>query len=154
MLDGNMKICEMAESHIEKIAELERMSFSEPWSEKSLREQLDNPAAYFIVLEDGNETAGYGGMHVVAGEAYIDNVAVFPDKRGRGMGAEILRALTDEAIKRECDFISLEVRKSNPAVRLYERAGFHEAGRRKGFYAKPKEDALIMTKMLKNKGDL
>ncbi len=144
-----MGICRMAESHITRIAELERLSFSEPWSENSLREQLENKSAFFIVLEDNDDVVGYAGMHVVSGEAYIDNIAVFPEKRGKGAGELLLQVLIDEAERRSCDFITLEVRETNPAVRLYNKLGFEEAGRRRGFYAKPPEDALIMTKILK-----
>ena len=49
-------------------------------------------------------------------------------------------------MKNKCEFISLEVRKSNiPAIKLYEKFGFEKVGTRKDFYRKPQEDALIYT---------
>ena len=81
-----MKIIRMTAEHTAKLAELEKLCFSEPWSEKAFLEETDNPAAFFVVAVEGDEILGYGGMHTVLGESYIDNIAVFPQYRGRGAG--------------------------------------------------------------------
>ncbi len=142
-----MEIVRMNAGHISAIAELEKLCFSQPWSEKSLIEELTNPnAAFFTALQEG-KVAGYAGMHCACGECYLDNVAVFPSFRGRGTATALLAALEKEARRRGGEFLSLEVRPSNrQAVALYEKLGFAKAGRRKDFYSGPREDALLLTK--------
>ena len=79
-----MQIVSMTAEHVSRLAELEKLCFSEPWSEKSLTEEIDNPAACFLVAMQQDEVLGYGGMHTVLGESYVDNIAVFPEFRGHG----------------------------------------------------------------------
>ena len=136
----------MREEHIKAVAQLERECFSEPWSEKSLLEEIDNPDAYFIVETENGEVVGYAGMHTPCGDCYIDNIAVFEKHQGKGYGERLTLSLIEKA--RELgDFISLEVRQSNaPAIGLYEKLGFSAVGKRKNFYTSPREDAVIYTK--------
>ena len=141
-----MKVVPMAAAHTAQLAELEKICFSEPWSEKALLEEIDNPAAYFVTVTEGEEILGYGGMHTVLGESYIDNIAVFPAYRGRGVGRAVTQALIEKAKENDGVFITLEVRASNvPAITLYRSLGFETAGIRKRFYTNPEEDAVIMT---------
>ena len=141
-----MEIIRMTATHTAKLAELETLCFSEPWSEKALSEEIDNPAAYFVTAVEGDTVLGYGGMHTVLGESYIDNIAVFPEYRGRGVGRAITQALIDRAKADDGLFNTLEVRTSNtPAIGLYAALGFETAGVRKRFYTDPEEDGLIMT---------
>ena len=140
-----MEIVRMAACHIPQIAALERLCFSEPWSEKSLSEEIENPAAYFIAAVENGAVLGYAGMHTVLGESYVDNIAVLPAHRGRGIGRALTAALVGHA-RAGGAFITLEVRASNvPAVSLYASLGFEKAGVRRGFYKAPREDALIFT---------
>lgn len=135
----------MSEEHIHSIAELEKICFSEPWSENSLREEIDNKDAFFIVVADGDKVLAYGGMHISFGECYVDNIAVLPEERGKGLGEKITKALLNEA-ESYGEFFTLEVRESNiPAVKLYEKLGLETVGVRKNFYRNPTENALIMT---------
>lgn len=136
----------MREEHIKAVAQLEKECFSEPWSEKSLLDEIDNPDAYFIVETENGEVVGYAGMHTPCGDCYIDNIAVFEKHRGKGYGERLTLSLIEKA--RELgDFISLEVRQSNaPAIGLYEKLGFLVVGKRKNFYTSPREDAVIYTK--------
>ena len=70
---------------IPQIAELERLCFSKPWNEQMLAEELDNPTASFIVaVGDNGQVLGYAGISVIAGEGYIDNVAVREEYRRQG----------------------------------------------------------------------
>lgn len=141
-----MNIIPMTAAHTAKLAELEKLCFSEPWSEKALSDEIDNPAAYFVVAVEGDEVLGYGGMHTVLGESYIDNIAVFPQHRGRGAGRAVTAALIEKAKENGGVFITLEVRASNvPAITLYTSLGFENVGVRKRFYTNPEEDAVIMT---------
>lgn len=149
MIDG-CKLVRMEEQHLDALAELEKICFSQPWSRDGLAEELENPLACFAVAQierDGDShVIGYAGMHCVVGECYITNVAVFPDYRRQGVAAALVQSLIDSAKKQNGEFISLEVRKSNgAAITLYERLGFQKVGVRIHFYSAPTEDALIMT---------
>jgi ribosomal-protein-alanine N-acetyltransferase len=145
-----MKIEPMQSAHIASVAELERVSFSVPWSENGLRDELDNENAHFLVALSGDKLLGYMGVHEICGEAYITNVAVFPEYRRLGIGEALIDAATHGAESRGCEFITLEVRVSNtPAIELYKKEGYNVVGQRKKFYSNPTEDAFIMTRYLK-----
>lgn len=145
-----MSLCieRFAERHVSAAAELERQCFSAPWSEDALREELDNEHALFLaaVEEQSGETVGYIGCHVILDEGYIANVAVSQRARRAGVGSALVQALLERAAQRGAVLVTLEVRASNaPAIGLYQKWGFVPVGTRRGFYDKPKEDALLMT---------
>ncbi len=141
-----MEIVRMEAAHIPQIAALERLCFSEPWSERSLLEETENPAAYFIVAVEDGAVRGYAGMHTVLGESYVDNIAVFPAYRGRGIGRALTQALIARARAADGAFITLEVRASNrAAIALYTALGFEKVGVRPNFYMAPREDAALFT---------
>ena len=144
------RLLPLEERHIPFCAALERLCFSEPWSEAALRGGLESEAGVFLAAETaGGEFAGYAGMQAAGGEGYVANIAVEPGFRGRGCGRLLTQGLIEAAAGAGCEFISLEVRASNAAaIALYESLGFTLAGRRRGFYQKPQEDALIMTHIL------
>ena len=143
-------------AHLNGAAELEKLCFSSPWSATSL-ELLTNEGigvGYLLTVPaaPGSEpaVAAYGGMLITVDEGQITNIAVHPDYRRKGLGAAILRSLLRHAKDAKLESVSLEVRVSNTAaIKLYEQAGFVEAGRRKGFYQKPTEDALVMVCKIK-----
>lgn len=142
----------MEHEHLAAIAELEQICFTQPWSYKSLEEELSNDTAHFFVALAEGEVAGYIGVFVVCESCFVTNVAVFPQYRRQGVGRALLKIAILTADAMGTDFISLEVRKSNyPAIALYESLGFEEMGLRKNFYRHPTEDALIMTKLFQRK---
>ena len=123
-------------------AELEKLCFSEPWSEKSILEEAER--GFFIAAYVGGAFAGYAGMTVVLDERDVCNIATMPQFRGRGVGMALTRALIESARQTGASVVMLEVRKSNSvAIALYEKAGFTLVGERKNFYACPREDALL-----------
>ena len=142
-----MMIVKMSESHVKAVAELERLCFSDPWSENSVASELKNKLALWLVAEQEDGVAGYIGSQTCGDESDVMNVAVHPDFRRRGIAETLVNALVEElkAIGSRC--LTLEVRASNvPAIALYEKLGFDEIGRRKNYYRNPREDALIMRK--------
>lgn len=141
------EIVPMDRSHIPQIAALERACFSMPWSQRLLEDALFDPQASFLVAEDsGGSVLGYAGLHAVLDEGYIDNIAVAPEARRQGVASALLDVFCRFGAV-HLAFLSLEVRPSNaPAIALYEKFGFAQAGRRKNYYEHPKEDALILTK--------
>lgn len=137
----------MEESHVAQIAALERRCFSAPWSERSIASELENPLASWFVALEGERVLGYVGAQSVQGEADMMNLAVLPEFRRQGIAKALLAALEEHLREHGVNALTLEVRASNaPALALYEKWGFQQVGRRKGYYEKPKEDALILKK--------
>lgn len=143
----------LKESEIPLIAEIERRSFSKPWSEKSIRESFNNPCCKFYTAKE-DKIVGYIGISVAADEGYILNVAVLPEYRGKGIGKSLVKFLI-ENYKRELSFLTLEVRPSNSAaVNLYLSLGFNKAGERKNYYSNPTENALLLTKFFNSEKEI
>ena len=95
-----------------------------------------------------------GGVILIADEGDIGNVAVAPDSRRRGIGAALLKALFAESERRGAAVLQLEVRESNLAARrLYEKNGFEIVGKRKNYYEKPAEDAILMSKFFQKEAE-
>lgn len=139
-----LHIVSMTPHHVSALAAIESECFADPWSEKSLAEELDNPCARFWVAEKGGKVLGYLGTHVVADEMMIANLAVSGDARRQGVASALLHEATRYAKHHALCRITLEVRVSNnAAIALYEGAGFVKDGIRPQFYAHPTEDAAI-----------
>ena len=137
----------MAQRHIAQVAELEKICFADPWSEKSVASELENPLSYWLVALEGDTVAGYVGSQTVLGETDMMNVAVRPEYRRQGVAEALIKALIEGLKARQSHCLTLEVRDSNaPARALYEKRGFLEVGRRKNYYRNPREDALILRK--------
>lgn len=131
---------------IKKVAELETVCFSEPWSEETLLDAIAHGTKLFTAVR-GKEVLGYIGISTVLDEGYITNVAVFPQYRRQGVGAALIKKVFELASDLSLSFVSLEVRESNEAaIALYTAFGFKVEGKRNNFYTNPKEAALIMTK--------
>ena len=130
---------------IDGVMEIEHGSFAVPWTRQDLVGELSNTAArYFVVIEDG-AVAAYAGTWLIIDEGHITNVAVHPQKRGRGYGAMVLSAMMQAAVDVGVTYMTLEVRVSNePALGLYKKLGFKKAGLRKKYYEDNGEDAHIM----------
>ena len=144
-----MKILELSGEHVTQVAALERLCFADPWSEKSIASELNNPLALWLVAVEEEKVVGYIGSQTVPDESDMMNVAVHPDHRRRGIAEALVTALCDALKERGSVSLTLEVRSSNePAKALYEKLGFGLAGRRPNYYRNPKEDALILRKLL------
>lgn len=142
----HIDVIKATKQNIGDIAKIEIACFSNPWSEKSINESLSNPHSHFYIALVNGTVAGYMGLQIFCGEGYVTNVATL--KQFRRIG--VAKALINECLKNEMDFITLEVRKSNlPAITLYQQFGFEKVGERPRFYSNPTENALLMTKYLK-----
>ena len=146
-----MQIMPMQQRHVADIAALEAANFSAPWDEAAVRGELENPLALWLVAvgEDGT-VLGYVGSQSCFEDADILNVCVAPAARRRGVAEALMRELEARLAPNGIEKITLEVRASNePAIRLYEKLGYTQVGVRKGYYEKPREDALILQKKLR-----
>lgn len=141
-----IEVVPLKKEHIEKIAELEKICFSQPWTKQGILDSFSR-GTKFLVAEKFGVCLGYIGINCVLDEGYVTNIAVFPEWRKKGVASELLKATFTLALDNGLSFVSLEVRESNnAAISLYEKFGFKIEGRRKNFYENPREDALIMTK--------
>ena len=134
------------ESDLSAILGIERVSFTDPWSLSSFAALLEQPRVYFAVaLDDTGALLGYVVAWFVLDEAELANLAVLPDARGSGIGTVLLEGALAAASTRGCQSMYLEVRASNvSAIALYTSHGFVEISRRKSYYRKPVEDALVL----------
>lgn len=132
---------------------IERACFSDPWSEVSFRQALDNSAVFFRVAAEGAEgpIVGYVVAWFAGGEGEIANVAVAPSARGRGIGGLLLDAAIMAAGEYGAEALYLDVRESNARARsLYDSRGFIEVGRRRRYYRRPAEDAIVLRRGIRS----
>lgn len=142
-----MTIIDMNESHVQQIAELEKMCFNDPWSQNSIASELNNKLSVWLVAVENDMVVGYVGSQTVLGETDMMNIATHPDYRKRGIATDLIVSLIAALDKRGSHSLMLEVRASNQvAISVYHKLGFLEVGRRKNYYRNPKEDALILRK--------
>ena len=125
------------------VAEIERVSFPDTWSEEMLEESLENPAFSGFVSEENGEVTGYVGLLCVY-DAEIALIAVRPQNRRSGVGGALLAEALKYARSKGCKNVFLEVRTGNaPARAMYEKAGFVPVYVRKNYYGEG-QDALVM----------
>jgi len=127
------------------LAALDRQCFAEAWSESDWRGLLAGPALHaWVLAAPGGEGLGLLAFQRAADEAELLRVGIVPARRGSGLGRRLLEHLLDHCRSVGVRRVWLEVRAGNaPARRLYAAAGFGPAGRRRGYYRDPPEDALV-----------
>jgi ribosomal-protein-alanine N-acetyltransferase len=144
---------------LERIAAIERQSFSDPWSFETFSATLALRHLRFLVAEEGGREGGAGGAAptvvgyvvalVMADEGEIADLAVAPSARRRGVARSLLERMMSDVMEAGVRAVYLEVRESNSGARaLYEALGFERVGRRRGYYQHPSEDALLLRRGL------
>jgi ribosomal-protein-alanine N-acetyltransferase len=144
---NNMKIeiKKMSKSDVDGVHEIERRVFVDPWTKQAFLSDLKNDFASPIVALFDGKVAGYASLYQAADELQIGNLAVSPDFHQRGIGTRLLEYIINLAHDNQKRLVVLEVRESNTAaLNLYKKFGFKVAGKRKYYYHKPVEDAIIM----------
>lgn len=142
-----MLIRPICERDIPAVAAIEEACFSRPWQPVELLLFAAQPTAVFLMAEEAGQLLGYVGMRCVMDEGQIQNIAVAPFARRRGVATALLSALFAVGKGRDLAIYTLEVRASNLAAQaLYERHGFVAVGRRRQYYTAPTEDAVLMTR--------
>ena len=136
---------------LDAVLAIEDASFNNPTTREWYEAELKRPEVCFIyVLRTPDcPVAAFCAFWLIVDQAHINNLAVRPELRGRGLGTELLEAVKAEAAHLGAVELTLEVRASNtPALQLYKSAGFTQEAVRKNYYTKPIEDALVLRFML------
>lgn len=108
-----------------------------------------SPRVILVAIEQEGSIIGFLAARQVTLEWELENVVVATVSRGKGVGSSLLRELLARAESGGGQAVFLEVRESNIAARrLYEKLGFEQTGRRKGYYTNPPEDAVLYSKTL------
>jgi ribosomal-protein-alanine N-acetyltransferase len=133
---------------INDVARLEDELFvDDAWAETMFWSELaQRDTRHYLVADDEGAIVGYAGLCAYAPhEAYVQTIAVAAARQRSGVGRALLQALLEEADRRRCDHVDLEVRADNErAVRLYEQHGFTRIGLRRGYYQPSGADAIVM----------
>jgi ribosomal-protein-alanine N-acetyltransferase len=135
---------------LDAIVQIEKLSFSDAWSEASFRSLFGRSEVAFVVAtiatDQSEEVVGYVIATYAADQGEIANLAVRPELRRAGHASRLLDFVHREAIRRQATSMWLEVRESNAAARaLYESYGYRVMGRRARYYENPIEDALVLS---------
>lgn len=130
-----------------RIAALEREIFQDPWTENGIRETLcQNNTAVIGAWKDG-KLAGYVILYYVLDEGEIARIAVDSQNRRQGVAGLLFERVLEVCGCRGIARLMLEVRESNEvAIAFYRKCGFTRDGLRRGYYEKPKEDAVLMSR--------
>jgi ribosomal-protein-alanine N-acetyltransferase len=131
---------------LDGVLEIEHLSFTNPWTREMYESEIANSrvSRVYILREDGR-VLGFCSLWLILDELHINNLAIHPDARGRGLGSRLLSRVLEEGAGEGARRATLEVRRSNDAARrLYRRMGFELVGTRRNYYSNPVEDALIL----------
>lgn len=145
-----MEIIKLETEHAQDVYDILASSFSNPWSLDTVRDLLSCKYASCFGALSEDKLVGYACLEWVLDEGSLTDIAVKPEYRGRGFAKALMNELVNDAVKRDMQFVTLEVRESNiSALSLYRSFGFEDVGKRPRYYKDPVEDALLLTKYLK-----
>jgi ribosomal-protein-alanine N-acetyltransferase len=146
---AELEVGPMTEDDLVEVLQIERVSFSVPWSPGMFRQDLVFPLARCLaakLVEAGTKRlAGYILCWFVADEVHVTNIAVRKDLRKQGVATRLLEEALCQARRDQMRYCTLEVRVSNEAAKgFYRKLGFEARGIRPKYYSDNNEDALIM----------
>jgi [ribosomal protein S18]-alanine N-acetyltransferase len=134
-------------SDLDAVLAIEVESFTSPWTREMYVAELENVGVSFCYLarDETGQILGFCSFWRVLDELHINNLAVAPPYRRRGIGSTLLSYVLSEGAKLGAHRATLEVRRSNEVARhLYDHLGFATAGVRRAYYTNPVEDALVL----------
>jgi ribosomal-protein-alanine N-acetyltransferase len=146
-----IKIKPLTEEELTDVLELDELCFGGLWSLDGYKKEIESPNSCLLILtiniEESEKIIGLGCFWAILDEAHLTILAIHPDFQGQGLGKLLLGKLLEEAENKNLERATLEVgENNNKALNLYQQFGFKEAGRRKKYYKKTGEDALILWK--------
>lgn len=141
------QLIKLRPEHLNDVWNIEQSAHSHPWAQSNIND-LDSRGGNHHGLWVNEELVGYFYSQNIVGEVTLLNIAIAPDKQGKGYGRILMEAFIKACEESNAESIWLEVRESNlKAFQLYESLGFNEVDRRYNYYpsANGKEDAIIMS---------
>ena len=139
-------VAPMRRRHLRSVLSIESQVYPRPWTMSLFLSELGlrGTRAYFVA-KVGRDVVGYAGLMVTIDEGHVTTIAVDPAWHRHQIGTRLLLAVSREAVAREVNALTLEVRVSNTGAQaMYRGFGFEAVGIRKGYYAETNEDALVM----------
>ncbi len=148
MTDKVFHVRTATEADIDRILEIERASFPDPWVREAFTANLG--AGYiFSVICNNEDIIGFAILSLISPEAELYNIAVVSEYRGSGAAQTLFNSVIFDAKAQNIEAVFLEVRESNLRARgFYKKEGFSELGIRKNYYKHPTENAVLMAKNL------
>jgi ribosomal-protein-alanine N-acetyltransferase len=144
-IDSNVTTEIMQLEDVERVAQLDELCFSSPWSLSAYITEMYNRSSYYIVAKKDGKIVGFAGEWLIMDEAHITTLGVDPELRGQKIGERLLVNLLTEALNRGARRATLEVRRSNSvAQHLYDKYCFHMVAVRRAYYTDNYEDAIVM----------
>lgn len=144
-----IKVFLLEEEHVDHVHAMEIESYPDAWSRELFLPEINNRAGKFFVFFIEDSLIGYAGYWLGDEEAHITKFTVAPAHRRKGLGVFFMNYLFEQVKKEGAKRIVLEVREMNyPARSLYEKMGFHTIGIRMGYYARTRENAVVMVRYL------
>jgi [ribosomal protein S18]-alanine N-acetyltransferase len=143
----NFHIRRMTEADVPAVTQLDQLSFTLPWTERSFHfEVTSNPASRCWVAESGGGIAGVVVAWLLVDEVHIATIATHPNFRRQGIAQALLAHVLKLGAEEGAISSFLEVRESNSAAQeLYRKFGYEQTGRRPRYYKDNGEDAILMT---------
>jgi ribosomal-protein-alanine N-acetyltransferase len=142
---GEIRILSFKEADLDRIMEIENVSFASPWTRQCYLDLSPLETISFFVVKDGEELVGYMLYQVWEEEMELHTIAVDPERRRQGIARKMIAFMKEDATARAVERIFLQVRPSNEAARsLYQSFGFNVIGVRRGYYRDNLEDAFVM----------
>ncbi|MCU6501412.1 ribosomal protein S18-alanine N-acetyltransferase [Duganella vulcania] len=138
----------MQQADLPDVVALEESVYPHPWSMANFIDSLNSNYEAWVLRDQQGDLLGYFLLMAIVDEAHLLNVAVSAEKQGQGLGRFLLNQAVACARGLGMESVLLEVRPSNTrALEIYERYGFKQIGRRKGYYPaanQQREDAIVM----------
>ena len=151
-IDSGIWLEAMAKKHLDSVAQIEAVVFSNPWRRRDFEFSLFREGSHCRVAWLGERLVGYTVGFEISYEYHLSDFAIDPEFQGQGLGKQLLDLLLDDLDREKTHVVSLEVRVSNQkAIALYKKRGFQTLAIRKRYYSRPKEDALVMLKPLQGR---
>lgn len=143
----SFEIRKMTEADVPAVGELDRLSFTLPWPERSFQfEVTSNPASRCLVAEVEGRVVGAVVAWLLVDELHIATLATHPEFRRQGIAQALLTAVLRRGVQEGAVSSFLEVRAGNLAAQaLYRKFGYEATGLRRRYYRDNDEDAILMT---------
>lgn len=144
-LPAGIAVGPLTPDQVDAVVEIESAAFTTPWQAETFHGLIGRDGIVLLTMTDGDDVIGYAVLWCIVDQGELANIAIAEERRGRGLGAHLLRQALDVARERGVEKLFLEVRESNAdALALYARFGFEQVGVRRRYYERPVEDAHVM----------